>query len=256
MAAAPDPGALTGDVRGVAFAMTLAAAGGCLVGGSLVFLPIVQRINKPLLAAALALSAGVMLQVGLGEIMSASVGHFEADGAQPWVAQICTYLTFFFGVAMVRLLDVLLHAFEGSMSVAHCCARLRAGVGDGGGHGHAHGAAATQPLQLLEPTHESQPTLNPLAPPPGASPREARVARLGAARGAADKLGDEAETVELAAAAEGTAAGAVLVPAIDAKLSGMSNLAAIAIVAHSIPEGLTTCLAAASGTQAGIAIAV
>ena len=53
-----------------------------------------------------------------------------------------------------------------------------------------------------------------------------------------------------------TALATPVIPAKEAELNTLGKVAGIAIIAHSVPEGVTTFLAAWSGTSAGIIIAV
>jgi zinc transporter ZupT len=109
---------------GVAFSTTLAASAGCLLGGSVIFSSYITALDTQFLAASLAISAGVMLMVAMGEVFGASKTHFEDARRAGQVASsnvagdsmLLACLTFFAGFVLVELLDVFLRSLEGADS--------------------------------------------------------------------------------------------------------------------------------------------
>ena len=84
---------------GVAFALVCVAGASSAIGASAVFFPCLANLtSKRLLAGGLGFSAGVLLYVGLGDLLGESFELFEESGETNRMANIYTSLSFFGGV--------------------------------------------------------------------------------------------------------------------------------------------------------------
>merc|ERR1711924_92919 len=82
---------------------------GC-IGGALVFFPHLRKLaNDQVLAASLSLSAGVMIYVSFIEVFPESEEKFITDGHAEGISHLWASLAFFAGVAIVYLLDWIVH---------------------------------------------------------------------------------------------------------------------------------------------------
>jgi zinc transporter, ZIP family len=89
---------------GLAFGMTLAAGAATAIGAAIVFVPkLVRLASRRNLAAALSLSAGVMVYVAFVEILSKSLTYFKMAGQPDNFAYIYATACFFFGVAIMMV---------------------------------------------------------------------------------------------------------------------------------------------------------
>lgn len=91
----------------IGFLLTLGAGLSTTLGAAFVYYRRAVRLtNKRVLAAGLALAAGVMLYISLIEIMIKSVdGFLEDPNRTTKDAWFCSYLTFFGGGAIMCVLD-------------------------------------------------------------------------------------------------------------------------------------------------------
>ena len=110
----------------IGFLLTLGAGLSTTLGAAFVYYRrAVQLTNKRVLAAGLALAAGVMLYISLIEIMVKSVeGYMEKAGREEKDAWLYAYLTFFSGGFVMYILDVLVEKLqqddeEGTTSGGH-----------------------------------------------------------------------------------------------------------------------------------------
>ncbi|KAG1672530.1 hypothetical protein FOA52_002839 [Chlamydomonas sp. UWO 241] len=93
---------------GLAFGLVVAAGGATCIGAGLAF--IVKQTNHAFMAAALGFSAGVMLYVSFVEIFTLkAVEGFEQAGYPPNKAYQYATLSFFGGMLMTWLLDLICH---------------------------------------------------------------------------------------------------------------------------------------------------
>ena len=89
---------------GLALALTFAAGAATAVGACVVFVPrLVKLASRRTLAAALALSAGVMTYVSFVEIMSLSLQKFQTTGYSEQLAYAYATLSFFGGVVFMMV---------------------------------------------------------------------------------------------------------------------------------------------------------
>ena len=97
-----------------------------MIGGTLVFAPFVTKDNTLFLAGALAMSAGVMLMVSLGEIFGQAVAEFEMGGHSKGDAMLFAVLTWAAGFTAVALLDTALHGLEHAGTFAQWITNMEA----------------------------------------------------------------------------------------------------------------------------------
>ena len=252
---------------GAAFGLTLAASAGCLLGGSVVFVSsVVRKVDKLFLAAALALSAGVMLMVSLTEVYGESLHEFGEAGHVKGEAALCASGALFGGFALVVLLDHFLHGLDDSGGGAcRCCClgrpehTLFGAADEASGNATPPPQTQPQPLVLLSPKtqvqpHKLKPSLLQSQAQAQAPQNATRAGRVLAASGA----GVAADGVVVAFAVPGRVGplDAPSAAAADARLKQLGLLASVAIVLHSVPEGLGTFVAAVSGSEAGFVVAI
>jgi len=93
---------------GIAFGAVIAAGASTALGSAVVFFPkLVKLASKNVLASSLGISAGVMTYVSFVEIFQKSVGSFIDAGHDESRANIYATLSFFLGVVVMLLLDVI-----------------------------------------------------------------------------------------------------------------------------------------------------
>ena len=115
---------LGGGHREAAFAMSLGA--GMSTGIGAAFVLVTTSLDRRLLAATLSFSAGVMLYVSLVEVIGVADEYFaKGDGVRADVAYFHATLSFFAGVAIMAVVDKLVHLVFDAVA-----------GGGGGGHGH------------------------------------------------------------------------------------------------------------------------
>ena len=99
---------LGGGHREAAFAMSLGA--GMSTGIGAAFVLVTTSLDRRLLAATLSFSAGVMLYVSLVEVIGVADEYFaKGDGVRADVAYFHATLSFFAGVAIMAVVDKLVH---------------------------------------------------------------------------------------------------------------------------------------------------
>eukprot|EP00428_Durinskia_dybowskii_P015167 CAMPEP_0170227376 /NCGR_PEP_ID=MMETSP0116_2-20130129/13402_1 /TAXON_ID=400756 /ORGANISM="Durinskia baltica, Strain CSIRO CS-38" /LENGTH=136 /DNA_ID=CAMNT_0010478107 /DNA_START=137 /DNA_END=543 /DNA_ORIENTATION=+ len=105
---------------GTGFALVAAAGLSTALGAAAVFEQrVVKLASKPILGAGLGFSGGVMLYVSFIEIFGKSQGAFEADGYEEKDAYFSATACLFGGMALLRLIDTIVHRIDSSHSV--CC---------------------------------------------------------------------------------------------------------------------------------------
>eukprot|EP01047_Picozoa_sp_COSAG01_P082881 COSAG01_NODE_17111_length_1178_cov_0.714551_1_plen_318_part_00 len=267
---------------GFAFAMTISAGMCTTIGGALSYLGKVE--DKRILAASLAVSAGVMIYVSFVEIFVKGLGgftdQFVADGQSAEDAERNAYFAntgfFFVGMLLTWLIDLALDRLH-----SHSATPSDASADAGMGHSDIGKPAASS-------SSVESPYL--AAPKPGRSPRLADGAALMAAFDR-DKDGSlsmaelQAMVASLNGALEGgggsgsssssssSAAGAAYHVDDSKKLSAISApeaaaaaeaqalqqmglFTALSIFIHNFPEGLATFIATLADPAAGAALAV
>ena len=131
-----------GSHRQAAFAMSLGAGMATGVGAS--FVLCTSTLDRRLLACTMAFSAGVMIYVSLVEVVGVSTEYFE-KALKPPLAYTCGTASVFAGVAVMALVDRIVHAIFEAVGGEH----------SHGHHGKGHGAqpwtelGTSQPLLLL-----------------------------------------------------------------------------------------------------------
>jgi len=98
------------DNTGMAFGLVVAAGLSTAIGAAAVFEKrIVKLASKPVLAAGLGFSGGVMLYVSFIEIFGKAQGAFEADGFEGRDAYFLATLCLFAGMLILRLIQSLVN---------------------------------------------------------------------------------------------------------------------------------------------------
>lgn len=99
---------------GVALGLVCGAGAATALGASVVFFPsLVKLASRRVLAGSLGLSAGVMTYVSFVEIFVKSVEGFADAGIEPDLGYIYATLSFFGGVIMMLIVDVLVRFLSG-----------------------------------------------------------------------------------------------------------------------------------------------
>jgi len=217
----------------IAFALVIAAGLSTGIGAAAVYFNrLVQLASKPVLAAGLGFSAGVMLYVSFVEIFVKSQGAFmeEYEEGEAYVyATICLFA----GMALLRLIAFLVHWMDGGHS--HCVESQQENAGAGAIRHNVMGASDV-PGGL-------QPGLAGDAPAEGAQ-AQADAADAGAA---------EAGGVQASPAG---AQDAEVDTTKDKSLEQMGLNTAIAIAIHNFPEGLATFVATLAEPAVGATLAI
>ena len=105
---------------GLGFLLVTGAGMSTALGAACVFSErLVQLASKRVLAAALALSAGVMLYVSFVEILVKAQGAFADAGQGESDAYLSATLCFFAGCVLMMILDKVVHALDASGIDAH-----------------------------------------------------------------------------------------------------------------------------------------
>jgi ZIP family zinc transporter len=102
-------GSVNSENVGVAFGLVIGAGAATSLGAGVVFVPaLVKLASRRTLAAALGLSAGVMVYVSLVEIFNEANRHFEEAGFPTDEAYLYATISFFSGVIVmvVRCMDL------------------------------------------------------------------------------------------------------------------------------------------------------
>jgi len=101
------------DNAGIAVALVFAAAFSTVLGAAIVFeRRLVKLASKPVLAAGLGFSSGVMVYVSFIEIFTESLEHFRASGRSEDDSYFCATLCLFGGMVLLRLIEVLIHMID------------------------------------------------------------------------------------------------------------------------------------------------
>ena len=109
----------------IALALACGAGFSTSIGASVVFVTRwVTAINKRFLAAALTLSAGVMLIVSMTELWEEALSGFHESGFSKGDSLLFTVTGFFAGCGLVVLLDRFVHSLEEAKSLSDWCGRL------------------------------------------------------------------------------------------------------------------------------------
>lgn len=227
---------------GYAIAVSIGAGLATGLGGALVFFPkFFKSIPQSIvLGVSLALSAGVMLYVSFIEIFGKSLDAIsQVDGINEGGATAITTVSFFFGMFICVLLEILVHWISKRYGGVSCHSNgmpcNKQASEEGAMQGAAHSGA------------EGAPKSAPPSPPP--SP----VAEGGAA---------DASSIAVDVPADSEAdvpSGDVLSQIDDTerqRLKTMGAMTALAIAIHNFPEGLATFLATVADTEVGLSLGI
>jgi ZIP family zinc transporter len=203
---------------GLAFGLVIAAGLSTALGAAAVFEKrLVKLASKRVLAAGLGFSGGVMIYVSFVEIFVKSQGAFEEDGREPTDAYLCATVCLFAGMALLRLISMLVHRM-----------------------GHSHGDALDNALNAAQPEGE----------PGAAQPAHVTVALEEGSSAAAAPQENSAEADTSEAQKQQKEA------THNAELQKMGINTAVAIAIHNFPEGLATFVATLAEPSVGITLAI
>jgi len=113
---------------GIAFGAVIAAGASTAVGAAIVFFPrLVKLASRKVLASSLGISAGVMTYVSFVEIFQKSVGAFDAmneskiedEDKRLGRANLYAALSFFLGVVVMMVIDVVIKCLSNHRSGSH-----------------------------------------------------------------------------------------------------------------------------------------
>uniref|UniRef100_A0A7S0B0R3 Zinc transporter ZupT n=1 Tax=Pyrodinium bahamense TaxID=73915 RepID=A0A7S0B0R3_9DINO len=219
------------DNAGIGFALVTAAGLSTAIGAAVVYIkPMVRLERKPILAAGLGFSGGVMLYVSFIEIFTKSMDSFQNDGKSPKDAYFSATLCLFCGMLMLRLIALCVHKI------------------DAGHHNTCAEGEAEQPIRSNMGTSDIHVEM------------DSGVVGQGA-EGAATAPTDDAPTASSAKEGAGGAGGAGVKPEDrtaekDKQLEQMGLNTAAAIAIHNFPEGLATFVATLADPRIGATLAV
>jgi len=222
------------DNAGLAFGLVTAAGLSTALGAAAVFEKrVVKLASKPVLAAGLGFSGGVMIYVSFVEIFVKSQEAFAADGRKERDAYFCATLCLFAGMVLLRLISVLVHMLDKD----HHCACDADCVDE------AREQSVNQP-PLVSGSGDAE---------AGASGGEAPP-QLAEASGAGEEQG--AKEKEPAASKGKAAPSKDDEAAKNAQLQRMGLNTAAAIAIHNFPEGLATFVATLAEPSVGVTLAI
>ena len=208
------------DRTGLAFGLVVGAGLSTAIGAmGVYFKSMVTLASKPVLAAGLGFSGGVMLYVSFVEIFVKSTGAFVEDGRTPEDAYYLATACLFGGMLLLRLIALLVHKLDASH---HCCdevpqnPEVRSGLGVPGSpqDGGALSVDDVPVEQKNDPVEDST--------------RDAKLQRMGVNTAVAIGLHNFPEGLA-------TFVATLADPTVGVTL-------AIAIAIHNIPEGLCVAL--------------
>jgi len=207
------------DNAGLAFGLVICAGLSTAVGAAAVFQQrIVKLASKPVLAAGLGFSGGVMLYVSFIEIFFKSNLAFAVDKEEN-DAYFCATLSFFSGMVLLKLLSMIVHRLD---QYHHCEI-------DATSMEKACGAAGENLAVSPDPQQPASSSNGGSADKPGAAEVEEKG---GVTKNSADD--------DLA----------------QAKLQRMGINTAAAIAIHNFPEGLATFVATLADPAVGVTLAI
>ena len=223
---------------GYAIAVSIGAGLATGLGGALVFFPkFFKSIPQSLvLGVSLALSAGVMLYVSFIEIFGKSLDAIsQVDGINEGGATAITTVSFFFGMFICVLLEILVHWISKRYGGVSCHSNgmpcNKQASEEGAMQGAAEGALKSAPP----------------SPPPSPA----------AEGGAADA---SSIAVDVPADLEADVPSGDVLSQIDdterQRLKTMGAMTALAIAIHNFPEGLATFLATVADTEVGLSLGI
>eukprot|EP00429_Kryptoperidinium_foliaceum_P004509 CAMPEP_0176024670 /NCGR_PEP_ID=MMETSP0120_2-20121206/12058_1 /TAXON_ID=160619 /ORGANISM="Kryptoperidinium foliaceum, Strain CCMP 1326" /LENGTH=363 /DNA_ID=CAMNT_0017357849 /DNA_START=52 /DNA_END=1143 /DNA_ORIENTATION=+ len=238
------------DNSGIAFALVFGAGASTALGAAAVFeRRIVKIASKPILAAGLGFSGGVMLYVSFIEIFVKSLESFKDGDREEDDAYFCATLCLFSGMALLRLVQYLVHRIDHSHDTLH----------EGEILDEAREFGLTPPTLIENQDPEAQAT------PESSAAEGEKTIPAAAADGAGnaqtqnvaalDRAQDEAVRVT-AAAVLAERREARMQEEKAAQLQRMGLNTAIAIAIHNFPEGLATFVATLVDPSVGATLAI
>mmetsp|Transcript_78052 Transcript_78052/g.162106 ORF Transcript_78052/g.162106 Transcript_78052/m.162106 type:complete len:378 (-) Transcript_78052:111-1244(-) len=253
------------DNAGLAFGLVIAAGASTAIGAACVFEQrVVKMASKPVLAAGLGFSAGVMLYVSFIEIFIKGKDAFESEGYSEQKAYFSATACFFAGMLMLRLISVFVHMIDHSHHAA-CDADCIDDAREVAANAAPLVVDSDIPPQFLEAG---------LVPPErreagaegGNNPWESETAaqnnsnkNKNAAPATTSATATTTAQQDAAAAAAAAAAQArrdKLDDEAAAKLQQMGLNTALAIGIHNFPEGLATFVGTLADPSVGVTLAI
>jgi len=223
----------------LAFGLVLVAGLSTAVGAIAVyFQQVVKLASKPVLAAGLGFSAGIMLYVSFIEIFVKSHEAFAADGSMSEkTAYYAGTACLFSGMVLMRLIAMMVHKLD---SKYHCH-----------GEDHTGDASLSEGGVIRSIVDIDMLAAGTLPAPPEAtasSPQEMHTDG-GDAHPAASPAAGQTKSPSQAKESEAK-------DAANRKLMSMGVKTAVAIAIHNFPEGLATFVATLADPVVGITLAV
>uniref|UniRef100_A0A7S3LVY7 Zinc transporter n=1 Tax=Palpitomonas bilix TaxID=652834 RepID=A0A7S3LVY7_9EUKA len=211
---------------GGAFGLVFGAGFSTALGSALAFLP--KASSPAFLSACLAISAGVMVYVSFLEIFRKARAAIEPCLGSA-LAHTVTFLSFFFGMALVIVLDKFVHF------IFQLRRRRRAGG--------SSAAKASEVIGRDEEAHVEEKGGN-----ISDNIFEIEPASIAALSHIASKEGDKVDNSKKSEKTSGDD--------LDVDMLSASVLSAVAIAIHNFPEGLATFIAAVADPTIGVTVAV
>jgi len=264
-----------GETVAIAFALCTGAGLCTCLGALIVFSErAVTMANHQVLAAALALSAGVMIYVSFVEMFAEALHKFSLAGYGELEAEAYTVISFFGGMAICKGLDILAHMISGDNhhhddpmepgehAYAGCCeipvitsknnkCIIRSvGSDEEPGKKCEDTLGSDDPVARLE---DGTGTRDPSPPTPCKGDDNDMGHGHGHGHGHGKGCSDAAATVPQDASAV-TASGEN--HAHKKSLRTMGCLTAVAVALHNFPEGLATFIGTLDDTSVGAGLAV
>ena len=238
------------DHTGLAFGLVIAAGLSTCIGAAAVYFNgLVKLASKPVLAAGLGFSGGVMLYVSFVEIFQKSKGAFEGvEGLSPEHAYLSATLCMFGGMALMRFISWVVHKIDGNHD--HC-------VCDAAKHEDQSGVTISRGTSDGSPDPRGLPLVDLDNLGPASKENDA-------ARPALDKQGQpQGQCAEACSHDHAEPAGVVLdvngeekTKKGDDELMRMGLNTAVAIGIHNFPEGLATFVATLADPTVGATLAI
>jgi len=236
------------DNVGLAFGLVTAAGLSTAIGAAAVFeRRVVKLASKPVLAAGLGFSAGVMIYVSFVEIFGKASLAFEVAGYEKKAAYCFGTICFFAGMVMLRLISCLVHLIDKDH---HCacdadCIDEACEASDASPHLISSGESASPPASEAAAVAAA-----PAAGEGNGQQQQQSPPQFAEATKDAENPQDTKQDDAKISAAKAKA------NADAKKLQKMGLNTAMAIGIHNFPEGLATFVATLADPNVGVTLAI
>jgi len=239
----------------IAFGLVLGAGGATFIGASVVFFPgLVRLASRKTLAAALGLSAGVMIYVSVVEILFKSIGSFVDAEYSEGTAYMLGTVCFFSGVAIMKILGWVVHKIlnrNGNGGHSHEPG-IEHGVDAIENQGKGCFGRSTTNTGNVSTEQEQKDEVNDAVSP---QYHDDPAGQLESIQQMATSVEENPESQEALGNVEQERKNAAK-QAENRKLIQMSLNTALAIGIHNFPEGLATFVAALNDPAVGAVLAI